>query len=167
MNEPPIDLEKAHRWFAIQWNNAAWDALEADGLDEEAQLAALHRGHASVAHWREVGNKVNWVRGLCLLANIEAAFGSSSSAVRLSELCLTKADGLEGLEDWDHAFNADAAARAAAAALDEESQRAVPDPARVEALRAQAGAHRQNAQQLGQAIVDEEDRKFFQQWHSR
>ena len=167
MNEPPIDVEKGHRWFAIEWNNAAWDALEADELDDTAKWTALHRGHASVAHWREAGNELNWVRGLCLLANIEAVFGAPSSAQRICELCEAKARELDDLADWDHAFIANAAARAAAAAWDEEQGRDHPDTARVEQLQTQARQCRTRAQQLGAAIADEEDRKYYQQWHER
>lgn len=167
MNEPPIDVEKGHRWFAVEWNNAAWDALEADGLDEAQKLAALHEGHGSVAHWRQVGNEVNWVRGLCLLVNVEASFGSSTSALRISELCEAKSTEVNGLADWDIAFIADASARAAAAAWDDEQRRDQPDAHRVEGLKVLAQQRWQRAHEFGEAIADEEDRKFFQQWHRR
>ena len=165
---PPFDVAQAHRWFAIEWNNATWDALEAESLDATQQADALHRAHASVAHWREAGNDVNWFRGLCMVSTTEAALGAAGSAIRFALSAETLAAKLGGeLADWDLAFLAEAHSRAAAAAWEEEQARTQVDTERAAALLSEARQQRERARQLGEAIAEEEDRKMFQQWFER
>ena len=175
--EPDFDPSAAHRWFAIEWNNAAWDALESaleSGLDESSDLDttnALHVAHGSLAHWREVGNELNHIRALCVVANAEALFGASASAIRFADHALALANGeqgeVEGLADWDEAFLLDARMRAAVAALQEEQSRTQPDPQRVASLQEEVAGYEQRAKACGEAISDEGDRKFFLEWFAK
>ncbi len=149
MNEPPFDKEQANRWFAVQLNNRAWDLLEStDRSDTEAD-EMIHAAHASVYHWLQVGTAANYARAMCLLANVYAALGRATEAVRYAGRCveLTEANAAD-LADWDFAFAYDCLARARAAAGD----------------RTQAEDLRQKSREYGDQIADPEDKEFFTRW---
>ena len=42
MADAPFDLEKAHRWFAIELNNLSWDLFEAPDRSGEADQQMIH-----------------------------------------------------------------------------------------------------------------------------
>lgn len=48
MAEPPFELDKAHRWFAIELNNRAWDLLEGEELSEAEADELVHVAHSSL-----------------------------------------------------------------------------------------------------------------------
>lgn len=170
--QPSFDLSAAHRWFAIEWNNAAWDALESavGGDAPQAGDDALHLAHGSLAHWGEAGNALNHVRALCVVANAESLFGAASSAVKFAEKAIQLAaddEAVDGLADWDQAFLYDARMRAARAALQEECSREQADPQRLAALEQEVEDYLQRAEAAGAAIADEADRKFFFEWFAK
>ena len=35
MTQPPFDVQRAHRWFAVELNNLAWEIVEADSRTED------------------------------------------------------------------------------------------------------------------------------------
>lgn len=144
MNTP--DIERAHRWFAVEYNNRAWNLLERTDRSEEENEFMVHSAHASLLHWKEVGTRINALRAYYLLAYAHAAAGEGSAAIRYGDRSLAlMQDDPEGLADWDVAFTYDAVARAHTAAGN-------PEPAR---------DYRQKAQSAGEQIADEEDRKIF------
>ena len=149
MNEPPFDRPKAHRWFAVQLNNRAWDLLESAGRSDAESGEMVHTAHASVFHWLQVGTGANHCRALCLLGNVYAALGRGEEAARYAGQCLALTNsGLEGLADWDFAFAYDCLARATAAKGDV----------------AEAGELKRKARAAGDRIADAEDKQFFDQW---
>lgn len=87
MPEPTFDLPAAHRWFAIEFNNRAWDLVEApirtaDEADEMLRLA-----HAAATHWSAVGKPINELRARLLLALAHAVVGEGPAAVRFAKQC--------------------------------------------------------------------------------
>jgi hypothetical protein len=89
MSEPPFDLAKAHRWFAVEYNNQAWDLVEKPGRTADETQQMIHLAHASVLHWQSVGSALNRQRGENLLATVHAAAGDAAAAVRHAERCLS------------------------------------------------------------------------------
>ena len=89
MPEPPFDLAKAHRWFAVECNNQAWELVEKTSRTPEEVQQMLHLAHASVLHWQSAGNALNAQRGECLLASAHVAAGEAAAAVRHAERCLS------------------------------------------------------------------------------
>lgn len=152
MATPTFEVSAAHRWFAIECNNHAWDWLEAGERTPEAALAAIHQTHASCYHWGQVGTAIHHARAAYLLAEVYALAGWGDAAQRMAAVSqeLLTAAGTE-TQDWDRAFAVDAAARAAVAAG--QTQRA-------QELRAEAEA-------LGEQIADSEDRQVFVAWFER
>jgi hypothetical protein len=88
MPDPPFDLARAHRWFAVELNNLAWGLVEAEDrapLDAERMI---HAAHASCFHWLQVGEVLNHLRAQCLLATAYSRAGLGEAAVRHAEKCL-------------------------------------------------------------------------------
>jgi hypothetical protein len=59
MSAPPFELPKAHRWFGIEFNNAAWELVEAPSRTKSETERMLRLAHASCLHWESVGTPAN------------------------------------------------------------------------------------------------------------
>ncbi|NJM49445.1 MAG: hypothetical protein HC860_27425 [Alkalinema sp. RU_4_3] len=46
MSQPPFDVAVAHRWFAVEFNNRAWDLVEKTDrtADEAVEIAVGDEG---------------------------------------------------------------------------------------------------------------------------
>jgi catechol 2,3-dioxygenase-like lactoylglutathione lyase family enzyme len=88
MGDPPFDVNRAHRWFAAQANNLAWDLVEAAGRSSEETDRMIQAAHAACFHWHQVGTPLNHLRAQCLLATAYAAAGLPEGAVRHAHRCL-------------------------------------------------------------------------------
>ena len=152
MPAPSFELSAAHRWFAIECNNHAWEWLETGERTPEAALAAIHLTHASCYHWGQVGTTIHQARAAYLLTDVYALAGWGDAALRLATVAaeLLTAAGTDAA-DWDRAFVSDASARAAVAAGQLEH---------AHRLRAEAAV-------LGEQIADSEDRQVFVAWFAR
>ncbi len=142
MAEPPFDLAKAHRWFAVEFNNQAWDLLEKPSRTADETQQMIHASHAAMLHWQAIGTELNRQRGENLLATAYCAAQQAAAAVRHAERCLSlsvqnaqeespfdRATAL-GCAAMAHALAGDSAqaerlrtlAQAAAAALDNDER---------------------------------------------
>jgi hypothetical protein len=88
MAETPINVERANRWFAVEFNNRAWELVEAAKRSAEETEQMIHAAHAACVHWLAVGNDLNHLRAQCLLATAYAAGGFGEAAVRHAVKCL-------------------------------------------------------------------------------
>jgi hypothetical protein len=117
MAEPPFDLAKAHRWFAVELNNLAWDLVERDARTPDEAERMVHAAHAACYHWLHAGTPLNHQRALCLLSTAYAAAGRAGEAVRYAEACLALCAQLaEEVMSFDRATAHGCAARALALA---------------------------------------------------
>jgi hypothetical protein len=152
MATPTFDISAAHRWFAIEGNNRAWDWLETGERSPAAALNAIHHAHTSFYHWTQAGTAVHQARAACLLTNVYALAGWGDAARRLAGVAAERLEAAgTDATDWDRAFTVDAASRAAQAA----------------GLVPEAQALRQEAERLGQAIAEAADREVFFAWFAR
>ena len=87
MAEAPFDLQRAHRWFAVELNNLAWDWVEAHSPADGA-YRAIHAAHAACHHWQHVGTLLNELRAHCLLATVYTRAGVADAAVKYADRCL-------------------------------------------------------------------------------
>lgn len=121
MSSPSFDVAAADRWFAIQFNNAAWDLVEAESRSPAETEQMLHLAHAACLHWSAVGTPLNRLRGLVLLAFAYAEAGRGEMA---QEFAASAADLLptisEGVSVFDQATLAAATACACRALGDSE-----------------------------------------------
>jgi hypothetical protein len=88
MPTPSFDLPAAHRWFAIEFNNAAWDIVEARERTSADRERMLHQAHAAYVHWDALGTPINRLRALSLLAMAHAAADSARGAMEYALQCL-------------------------------------------------------------------------------
>jgi hypothetical protein len=89
MPESPFDLAKAHRWFAIECNNSAWDLVEKAGRSADEAERMIRLAHAAAFHWDAVGTDLNRQRAENLLASVYAAAEIPKAAVYHAERCLS------------------------------------------------------------------------------
>lgn len=85
MPEPTFDVAVAHRWFAIEANNGAWDLVEKTERTAADTDRMLHLAHAAAWHWQAVGQPVNHLRALTLLTTAYVAAKLAEPAIRFGE----------------------------------------------------------------------------------
>ncbi len=113
MTNPPFDLARAHRWFAVECNNEAWDLLESPSRTPDEVERMLHLAHASWFHWHAVGTPLNQLRAECLLSTAYGKAGIADGALRHAERCLALS---HSVGDMQTAFDRATALGCAAAA---------------------------------------------------
>lgn len=104
MAEAPFDLARAQRWFAVEFNNEAWDLLEVAQRAPEQDDRLLHCAHAACRHWLDAGNALNHLRALCLLSCAYHAVGDAINALRYGQQCASlSVSGCKGQTPFDRA----------------------------------------------------------------
>lgn len=101
MSEPPFDLAKGHRWFAVEFNNLAWELYELPSRTAEETERMLDAAHASVHHWRQVGTVLNALRGQILLASCYVSASYGENAVRHAYRALELLSQVSGATPFD------------------------------------------------------------------
>jgi hypothetical protein len=147
MSETNVFTElEAQRHFAVKLNNRVWELLEKlDRSREEDELMVL-AAYASYYHWLQVGTAVHHQRGEWMIARVYTVLGNAPAALHHAIRCLELTQQhAELMADFDVAFAYESVARANAIAGNRD-----------EALK-----FARLAEQAGQAIMDEEDRRIF------
>ncbi|HEV3497419.1 MAG TPA: hypothetical protein VHA34_13820, partial [Actinomycetes bacterium] len=133
-----------HKELGRSLNGLVWQLLARTDRtpDDDARMADA--AHASQYHWREAGGPPG-TRGEWLVSHVYAVLGRAEPALYHARRCLELADGEPGAADFDHAYAAEAMARALACAGDLE----------------QAATWHARATTAGTAIADPEDREII------
>jgi hypothetical protein len=88
---PGFDLAEAHRFFAADCFNRAWDLIEKPDRtpEDDRTMAALSR--ASIYHWSQRPDCTDRNRsvGYWQASRIQSLIGNGREALRLSEICLS------------------------------------------------------------------------------
>jgi hypothetical protein len=113
MSQPPFDAAVAHKWFAVEFNNRAWDLVENRERTAEEAAEMIHAAHAAAIHWQAVGTPLNAQRAENLLATVYLKAGQAELALRHAErgLELGERNG-ESQSTFDRATTFAAAAKA-------------------------------------------------------
>ena len=88
MSEASFDVAAAHRWFAVEFNNLAWDLVENADRSPEQTEEMLHAAHAAWLHWSQTGSALNRQRAECLLSTAYVSAGLPDPAVRYARSCV-------------------------------------------------------------------------------
>jgi hypothetical protein len=138
------EIDRSHRWHAIECNNLAWNLAEKSARTSSENEEMLNAAHASAFHWAKVGTELHQVRARMLLGHIHAALGMGQTALLYAQQSYDYF-AAHATPDWETAFAHAILAHAAFAAGDA------------------ALHHKQyaEAQKLGQAIADPEDKEIF------
>ncbi|HLA97030.1 MAG TPA: hypothetical protein VJL34_01150 [Anaerolineales bacterium] len=136
--------QQTHRKFAVDLFNQVWDLLDKPERTREEDDTMLHAAHASRYHWGLAGTALNLARGEWQVSRVYAALQRPEPALfharRSLEICQEN-----GFGDFDLAFAHEALARASAIAGDA----------------ARRDRELELAAVAGQAIAEEDDRKYF------
>jgi hypothetical protein len=88
MSSAPFDEAHAHRRFAAEFNNAAWEFVEASSRSASETARMLDLAHAARCHWHAVGTPANDQRACVLLAFAYAVAGSGSMSLGFAQRCM-------------------------------------------------------------------------------
>ncbi len=112
-NQHAFDLDTAHRFFAVECFNKAWDLLDNPACTQDKDEEMLRLGFASYWHWTqhpdcEPGNlSISYWQ----LSRIYAVLGQAENARRYGERCLEVSQG-EGMLPFQLGYAYEALARA-------------------------------------------------------
>jgi len=140
----PEEIQKNHRWFAVECNNRAWDLVVKVERSPAESRELLLAAHAAAFHWSKAGTPLNDMRAEVLLAHVLALLGQATEALRYAGQVLKFCEN-NPCEDWDLAFAYMEMALASWAAKDPVGH----------------GKYFALAQTQGQKIKDAEDREVF------
>lgn len=116
----PEEIQKWHRWFAVECNNHAWDLAAQTAWTEVEREEMRNVAFAAKYHWSVVGTPLNAARADGLLGQVLALLGNGAEAVRYAESNLAFITAMES-PDWEVAFAHAIRANAAAAKGDRET----------------------------------------------
>jgi hypothetical protein len=92
MNQPNFDEQSAHRFFAADCFNRAWDLIQkpARSADENQQMLLL--ALASLWHWTERDDCTDrsFSIGYWQVSRVYSVLGEGENAQRYAELCMAK-----------------------------------------------------------------------------
>ena len=137
-------ITEFHRKMAAELFNKVWSLIEKPDRTVEEDDTMVHVAHASRYHWEQVQAPATLARGEWQIARVYTLLNRPESAQYHARRCLERCEA-EGLGDWDIAFAQEAVARAAACAGN----------------KAGFAHHFQLANELGNQIVEEEERTHF------
>lgn len=104
MGTPPLELPLAHRWFAVEANNRAWDLVEAESRTPDEQAGMISAAHTAAFHWAAVGKPINALRAECLLSMAYLRAGVAERALHHARRCQEAATAKpEGISPFDEA----------------------------------------------------------------
>ena len=88
--KPDFDLAAAHRYFAAECFNRAWDLIDKPDRTPEEDQAMIHLNQASLYHWsqREDCTDKNLSVGYWQASRIYVLLGQADNARRCAELSL-------------------------------------------------------------------------------
>lgn len=100
-----------HKTLAVSLFNKVWELIDLKNRTEEATELMINTAHASLYHWRQVGEPVNFARGEWQVSRVYSLAGRAEPALHHAsnslQICLDNAIG-----DFDLAFAYEALARA-------------------------------------------------------
>ena len=105
------ELQKIHKKLAISNFNRTWDLIDISKRTKEQDLEMIHTAHASLFHWMQIGEPINFARGEWQVSRVYNLLGMGDSALlhglHSLDLCLKNNIG-----DFDLAFGYETVARA-------------------------------------------------------
>lgn len=142
--QPDFDLASAHRYFAVECFNGAWDLIDKTGRTEEEDEEMLRLSLASIWHWtqRKDCTSTNLSVGYWQISRIYTLLGQVENARRYGRLCL-EIGQMQGVEPFALGYAYEALARAEMVASN----------------RAEMEAYLQQARNVCEIMTDEEDRQ--------
>lgn len=145
-NQPPFDLEKAHRFFSTECFNQAWDLIEKEDRSAEENESMRMLAHAALWHWsqRPDCSDKNISVGYWQLSRVYALLGHAADAYSYARLSLASAER-GSLDPFYFGYAFEALARSALTAGD----------------RAECESYVIHAKNYAEIVADPEDRRLL------
>lgn len=103
MTTPDFDLKQAHRWFAVEFNNQAWDLVEAKHRTAQQAQDMIHLAHAARYHWQHAGTEINTLRGDILVATAYATAKQGENCLSYAQLAAQNVVSIPAATAFDRA----------------------------------------------------------------
>jgi hypothetical protein len=103
-------MNQVHQELAVNLFNQSWDILLKEGRDRKDEDTLVNVVHASLYHWRQIGEPINILRGEWMIAHVYTLLGHKEEALYHAENVMTLKEELNPL-DWDLAYCYEAMAR--------------------------------------------------------
>ena len=133
-----------HKDLGRSLNGLVWQLLALNDRTAEDDARMVDAAHASQYHWREAGGPPG-TRGEWLISHVYAVLGRAEPALHHARRCLELVQAEPEVADFDHAYAAEAMARALACA----------------GGLVEAASWHARATAAGAGIADGEDREIF------
>lgn len=107
VEEKRFTLDEAHRYFAIEFNNAIFGLAEKPTLTALEKEEIIQKAHSAVLHWQKFSKSTiaNSQRGYYMVAKAYVAVGETENALKYSKLCYDiTCKNEDKLFDWDLAY---------------------------------------------------------------
>ena len=142
--QPDFDLASAHRYFAVECFNGAWDLIDKTGRTEEEDEEMLRLSLVSTWHWtqRTDFTSTHLAVGYWQTSRVYTLLGQVENARRYGRLCL-ETGRLQGVELFALGYAYEALARVEMVAGN----------------RAEMEVYIQQARKVCETMTDEEDRQ--------
>jgi hypothetical protein len=99
------EIQKMHRYFAVECNNQAWDLADLDNRTDAQTEEMIRCAEVAAWHWSKIGKPINHARADMLLGWVFNLVGQSASAQSYTDSVRTQlAAKPEGTSEWDNAF---------------------------------------------------------------
>jgi len=143
--EKELIMQNFHQEQAVNLFNGSWDLLLKENRNRADEDVLLNMVHASLHHWRQIGQPVNILRGEWMICHVYTLLKHKEEALYHAENVLRLMDEQKP-GDWDLAYCYEAMARVQA----------------LHGNKAEFSRYHALATEAGQKISQEEDRKQFE-----
>lgn len=103
-------MEKFHQQQAIDLFNGSWDILIKEGRTRADEDILINMVHASLHHWRQIGQPINILRGEWMICHVYAILRHKEEALYHAQNVLRLMEE-QSPTDWDLAYCYEAMAR--------------------------------------------------------
>ncbi len=140
----PDEMQQFHRDMGAATFNRSWEILLKEDRSRQDEDYLINMVHASLFHWRQVGEPVNVLRGEWMIAHVYTLLRHKEAACYHAENTLRIAEEVKAA-DWDLAYSYEAMARVMA----------------LHGNKAEFEKYHALAQEAGEKIAGDGDRKQF------
>lgn len=100
-----------NKTIAIQLFNETWELIDKPNRTNEEDALMIHKAHASLYHWLQIGEVINFQRGEWLISHVYSILKMQESALFHGKRCLQITID-HAIDDFDLTFAYEAMARA-------------------------------------------------------
>lgn len=107
MTDQEEKIDKFHRYFGVEFNNAIYPLSEKENLTDVEKEKMIQTAHAAIIHWQSFSKSTiaNTIRGYYTLTKAYIAVGEITNALKYANLNLKLTfENEDKLCDWDIAY---------------------------------------------------------------